>query len=317
MHKDILAHLAAVTPEEQVFLDGGTTIDRDIYMQGAENTVNAGKLLAAGKLITIRPHTRFVPFPEHTHDYVEIVYMCAGSTTHTVNGKNIRLEQGDLLFLNQGAVHAVGKAGQGDIAVNFIVLPEFFSVPLTMIGEEPTPLRQFLVGCLCGDVAGAGYLHFRVSHVAPVQNLIENLLWSLIRETPGKRRISQVTMALLLMQLLAHTDTLTTHDREDALVWQVLRYVEENFARGSFAQLAAQLHYDGPWLSRKIKQKTGRTFTQLLQEKRLTQAAFLLRSTRRTIADICTAVGYENLSFFHRIFVERFGLSPKHYRDQA
>ena len=69
-------------------------------MQGQGNTVNAKKLLAAGKLITIRSHTRFIHFPEHTHDYVEVVYMCSGQTTHIVNGKTILLEQGDLLFLS-------------------------------------------------------------------------------------------------------------------------------------------------------------------------------------------------------------------------
>ena len=89
MDQDILSRLQAVTAEEQAILDGRTTIDRDIYMQGRGNTINAQKLLVAGKLITIRPHTRFIHFPEHTHDYVEVVYMCAGQTTHIVNGKKI------------------------------------------------------------------------------------------------------------------------------------------------------------------------------------------------------------------------------------
>ena len=100
MNQEILKHLQGISAEEQAILDGRTTIDRDIYMQGQGNTVNAKKLLAAGKLITIRSHTRFIHFPEHTHDYVEVVYMCSGQTTHIVNGKTILLEQGDLLFLS-------------------------------------------------------------------------------------------------------------------------------------------------------------------------------------------------------------------------
>lgn len=127
MNQEILIHLQGITAEEQAILDGRKTIDRDIYMQGQGNTINAKKLLAAGKLITIRPHTRFIHFPEHTHDYVEVVYMCAGQTVHIVNGRQIVLEQGDLLFLNQSATHEVCRAGEKDIAVNFIVLPAFFS----------------------------------------------------------------------------------------------------------------------------------------------------------------------------------------------
>ena len=68
MNGEILKLLCPITPEEQAILDGRTTIDRDIYMQGQGNTINAKKLLAAGKLITVRPHTRFIHFPEHTHD---------------------------------------------------------------------------------------------------------------------------------------------------------------------------------------------------------------------------------------------------------
>ena len=107
VNDEILTHLQGITAEEQAILGGRKTIDRDIYMQGQGNTINAKKLLAAGKLITIRPHTRFIHFPEHTHDYVEVVYMCAGQTVHIVNGKRIVLEQGDLLFLSQSATHEV------------------------------------------------------------------------------------------------------------------------------------------------------------------------------------------------------------------
>ena len=60
---------------------------------------------------------------------------------------------------------------------------------------------------------------------------------------------------------------------------------------------------------------TGRNYTELLQEKRLTQAAWLLRNTDRKVDEIAAAVGYENISYFHRLFAARFGLSPKKYRD--
>ena len=316
MDAELLAQLSVITAEEQEILDGRSNINREIYMQGQGSTINSRKLLASGKLITIRPHTRFIHFPEHTHDYVEVIYMCSGETTHIVNGREIKLEQGNLLFLNQSATHEVCRAGAGDVAANFIVLPEFFSAPLSMIGEEETPLRKFLVDCLCGRNTGAGYLQFDVSGVKPIQNLVENLLWILIQETPAKRKMSQMTMALLLLQLLGHTDTLSTDDLGDKVVWQVLRYVEGSYADGSFAELAAQLHYDTSWLSREIKRKTGKTYTQLIQEKRLAQAAFLLRNTDRKVSDIALAVGYENISYFHRIFAEAYGKSPRHYRMQ-
>ena len=316
MHKEILTKLQGITAEEQAILDGRKAIDRDIYMQGQSNTINAQKLLSAGKLITIRPHTRFIHFPEHTHDYVEVVYMCSGQTKHIVNRKTITLEQGDLLFLGQRTTHEVCKADKGDVAINFIVLPDFFSTTLTAIGEEETPLRRFLVDCLCGQDKAQGYLHFHVSGIQTIQNLVENLLWTLLEETPNKRKISQMTMALLFLQLMGHTDTLLSDSNEDAAAFQVMRYVETNYVSGSFEEIAKKLHYNCSWLSREIKRKTGKTYTQLVQDKRLAQAAFLLKNTDRNVSDISLAVGYENVSYFHRIFTQAYGMSPRHYRVQ-
>lgn len=312
----ILDQLSRVREEERNILEGSNRIDRDLYMAGSGNTIHAKKLLAAGKLITLRPHTRFIHFPEHTHDYVEVVYMCTGRTTHIVNGTEITLGQGELLFMNQRATHEVCKAGEGDVAVNFIVLPEFFNSVLVSIGEEETPLRAFLVDCLCGQSTGAGYLHFRVADIVPIQNLIENLLVTLLQETPNKRKVSQMTMALLFLQLMGHTETLATPNPEQATMVRVLAYVESNYAHGSLTDLAQQLHYDLYSLSREIKRKTGKNYTQLVQQRRLAQAAFLLKNTDRNIDDIANAVGYENMGYFYRIFRDAYGLSPRNYRLQ-
>ena len=316
MDRKMLVQLQEITQEEQAILDGRASIDRDLYMQGRENTINCQKLLGEGKLITLRPHTRFIHFPPHTHDYVEVVYMCQGCTTHIVNGQTIRLNTGDLLFLNQSTIHEVCKAGHEDIAVNFIVMPEFFNTVLTLMGEEETPLRRFLVDCLCRKSSGAGFLHFKIADLIPIQNLIENLLLVLSQETPSKRKISQMTMALLFVQLMGHTETLDVPDEEQATIFKVLSYIETHYAAGSLSELSENLHYDLYSLSREIKRKTGKTYTQLVQEKRLAQAAFLLKNTDRNVDDIANAVGYENMGYFHRIFKEYFGVSPRNYRMQ-
>ena len=316
MNSTILTKLKAITSEEQAILNGRNSIDRNLYMQGFGNTINAQKLLASGKLITLRPHTRFIHFPPHTHDYVEVVYMCQGSTTHIVNGQRIHLEEGDLLFMNQSATHEICKAGHEDVAVNFIVLPDFFHMVLTLMGEEETPLRRFLIDCLCGQPRSGGFLHFRVAQIQPIQNLIENLLFILLQNVPHRRKMSQMTMALLFMHLIERTDTLDTPNVEQATVFKVLSYVEVHYAHGSLTELAQQLHFDLHALSREIKRKTGKTYTQLVQEKRLAQAAFFLKSTNRNVDEIANAVGYENIGYFHQIFKDTFGMSPRSYRLQ-
>ncbi len=52
-----------------------------------------------------------------------------------------------------------------------------------------------------------------------------------------------------------------------------------------------------------------------MQEKRLSQAAYMLKNTRIGVEEISKAVGYENKSYFYRLLNARFGMSPKKYRD--
>ena len=311
---DILEQLKQITPEEEAIINGKREINREIYMLGRDNMVNSKKLLDEGKLITMRKHTRFIDFPEHTHDYVELIYTCQGSTTHIVEGKEIKLSEGELLFLGQGISHSIKKSEQNDIAVNFIVLPRFFDDTLFhSMGEGESPIKRFFVNCLCGKDSN-GYLHFNVSDVTEVQNLMENLILIVMSDLPNKRKQLQMSMALIFMQLISHTDKLIAELSGDTLAFKVLDYIETNYIDGNLAEAAQIFHYDQSWLSREILKKTGKTFTQLLQEKRLSQAAFLLKNTNKSFADISAAVGYENTSYFHKMFTLNFKMTPKEYR---
>lgn len=310
----LLEKLSRISPEEQAILEGSTEIQREIYMQSGSDIIDAKKLLDSGRLITIRPHTRFVHFPEHSHNYVEVVYMCSGTTTHIVNGKTIDLHQGELLFIGQGVKQEILPAGENDIAVNFIILPQFFDKALEMLEREETPLRKFIVDSLRGNNANS--LYFQVADIPTIHNLIENLILTLTGESfPNRRTICQTTMGLLFLELLNHTDKLVSQSSEEAAIVRVLRYIEENYRTGSLTEIAETLHYDLCWLSREIKRRTGKNFKELLQEKRLTQAAYFLKHTTLHVDEIGDAIGYSNLSYFHRIFQAKYGTSPKKHRD--
>ena len=312
--REILDKLFPITKEESAILRG-EGVDKSIYTTTGGSVIRSKKLLVDGKLISVRKHTRFVHFPEHTHDYIEAVYMCSGETTHIINGKRFKLREGELLFLGQNARQEILSADENDIAVNFIIQPAFFDKTLEMLGTEETPIKNFLIRSLF-DSEYQGYLHFKVAGVLPVQNLIENLIWTLTSNTTNKRNVNQITMGLLFMQLLNHTDKLSHESREDRAIMEIFRYIEENYKDGSLTEAAKLLHYDFYWLSHEIKNRTGKTYTEHLQEKRLSQAAFLLKNTTLSVEEIAIAVGYENKSYFHRVFAAKFDTSPKKYRDK-
>ncbi len=317
MTEELLNKLREITPEEQRILDGRDCIEKELYMEAETNVIDAGKLLDTGKLIQVRPHTRFIHFPPHSHNYVEMIYMCKGCTHHLINGEDVYLQEGEILLLSQKAVQEIYPAGKEDIAVNFIILPEFFGECLKIIASERNMLRDFVISCLRGENASCGYFHFKVTDILPIQNLIENLIFTVWNRQPNKRSINQVTMGLLFLLLMNQMDKLETGTESEPqrFVMQILAYVEEHYGDGELSELAERMHYDLYWLSKEIRKRTGKTYTELVQDKRLRQAAYLLKNTVMSVTDIAIEVGYSNISYFHRIFQKRYHMTPKKYRD--
>ena len=145
----------------------------------------------------------------------------------------------------------------------FIELPEFFDTAFSMMDmEEENALKEFLVGALCGKNDNTSYLYFHVAEILPIQNLVENMVWTIFYDQPNKRRCNQITMGLLLLQLLNHMDRMETgtaaFDRE--LTGSVFNYIEEHYKNGSLSELAEIMGYDVYWLSREIKKRTGKTY---------------------------------------------------------
>ena len=315
MHETLLEKLRPISEEEKRILKE-KEICRDIYTTGKDFTIDSKKMLENSSLISIRPHTRFIAFPKHKHNYIEIIYMCSGTTTHIINGNTeIKLFAGDLLFLNQHCFHEILPAGENDIAVNFVVLPEFFDVAFDMLKEE-NAISNFIISSLKTEGSDAAYLHFKVADVYPVQNLVENLVWGIMNSSENNVHINQLTMGLLFVQLLNHThlldDSFSGGRRMIAI--KAVRYIEENYKLASLTTLADTLGLSVSALSKIIKTYTGLTFKELLQHKRLNRATHLLCNTNLPVTDIIYAVGYDNTSYFHRIFKEKYNMSPFEYR---
>jgi len=318
MNKELVKQLSVITKEERAILDGQKDINRELYTGRKDLVVDAKKLLEKGKLIQVRTHTRFVRFPKHRHNYVEVIYMCKGETTHVIDDKKVVLKEGELLFLNRNATQEILPAKEEDIAINFIILPEFFNLAFDMMKEEKNYLRDFLIENLGTGSHSASYLWFHVARILPVQNLIENMVWTILNDQPNKRSINQNTMGLLLLQLLNYMDKMESGGNayENEFTVSVFHYIENHYRTGSLKELADIMKRDLYWLSKEIKKRTGKTYKELLQAKRLSQAGYLLKHSQMSVSLIIESVGYDNSSYFYRKFKEKYHCSPGEYREE-
>lgn len=316
MQQALLDHLKKITEEEQKILDGVEEVDRDLYTSRGDFTVDSAKMLSEGKLIAVRTHTRFIHFPAHRHNFIEVLYVCQGQLTNVIGGREVVIRKGELLFLNQFTRHEILPAGKDDIAINFMILPEFFEVAYTMAGNNNV-LADFLVNVLRQDEERGEYLHFRVSEVLQIQNLLENMIYSLVTGNGDQNRINQTTMGLIFLYLLEsvqYVEMRVPNQYENMISMTTLDYIEQQYRTATLTELCAKLNLPMHVLSKMIKKNTGFNFKELLQRKRLNKAVELMCETDLPVSDIIAAVGYENGSYFHRVFKERYHMTPRAFR---
>ena len=317
MQQALLEHLRKITEEEQRILDGASEVDQGLYTSGKDFTVDSAKMLEEGKLIAVRTHTRFVHFPSHRHNFIEVLYVCEGSLTNIIGGKEVVIEAGELLFLNQFTRHEILPAGKNDIAINFMILPEFFDVAYTMAGSNNI-LADFLVHVLRQNEEKGEYLHFRVAEVLQIQNLLENMIYSLVTGKGDQNRINQTTMGLIFLYLLdsvQYAEMRVPNQYENMIAMTTLDYIEQSYKTATLTELCVKLHLPMHVLSKMIKKNKGFNFKELLQRKRMNKAIELMCETELPISDIIAAVGYENGSYFHRVFREKYHVTPRAFRE--
>ena len=82
----------------------------------------------------------------------------------------------------------------------------------------------------------------------------------------------------------------------------------------SVSDLTDNDYYSLNYLGKKFKEEMGVPFKTYLQNYRLQKATSLLTTTDYTVEEIASAVGYQNAPFFYKLFRERYGTTPLHYR---
>ena len=317
MDAAIMKELQTITSEEQLYLDKKMTLASDeIYFSKSSNKIESYRFLENQKLLTVRSHTRFVDFEPHSHNYIEMMYVCSGSITHIIQGTEVVLKKGDFLVMNQHVEHGIKAAGYDDVAINFIARQEFFDIPQSMVGSG-NAISEFLLGILRTRDSVPHYLHFQLNEDRYIENLIENIIASIVFQRDFDEKINQYMMGIVFLHLLRHVEGLTKNssmDYHELLVQSVLRYIDTRYQTAQLAQFADEAHQNVSVLSRLIRQKTGTTFQELLKRKRLQKSVQLLVESDLSIEEVSANVGYEDPGHFFREFKKKYGTTPRKFR---
>lgn len=302
-------------PEEQQYL-------KEKFRNRQDSSVieiEAAAFMEMRQLIAARLHSPLSEGKPHRHNYIELMYVCKGEFIHTIGGEKIAMKTGDFLLMDQNVTHCVSTTtqDQDNEGVIFLIRPEFFDIPSQMI-QGKNVISDFMVNLLRKDNASPQYLLFRLNGQKNIENLIENLISSVLQnDNNNEELIRQYTMGLMFLHLLDCSFSqpqCVTQSQWDTIIGETLKYIDNQYKTAKLNLIAAEFHQTTSAMSKMIKKETGATFQELLIRRRFSQATRLLTETNLRVEEIAVNIGYENLSYFYRQFKQRYGMTPRQYR---
>ena len=94
----------------------------------------------------------------------------------------------------------------------------------------------------------------------------------------------------------------------------ILSYIHKNYKTTSLSEVARLFYYEPAYLSKEIKKRTGKGYTDIVRGLRLDEAKRLLRNTELNMDKVAEQAGYRNEVHFFREFRSKVGGTPGAYR---
>ncbi len=103
-------------------------------------------------------------------------------------------------------------------------------------------------------------------------------------------------------------------EKDDRLI-NILNYIQTNYQSVTLDELAEKFHLSEPYISKYIKEKSGKTFGEHVANVRMKKAKVLLKNGNMTVENIAYSVGYQNVEHFNRTFKKMYEMTPVQYRN--
>ncbi|MEM6897563.1 MAG: AraC family transcriptional regulator [Pseudomonadota bacterium] len=242
------------------------------------------------------------PARAHDHDFYEVFLILRGRTHHWINGASQMLEQGQLMFMRPADTHAFKAAPEGCEIIN------------VMFRQETAQhlMRRYFDTISGRFFATEGPLPERHT-LGPRQ--FERAVAVMTQLQTADRTLARIEEFLLM--LVNRVAVPTPHVVTQGPAWfsaacSAAQHIEV-FSQGApgFIAAAGRSHEH---VCRTCREVLGLTPTDYINRIRIDHAARLLRTEDTSVEAIAGLCGFENTSYFYRLFSRTFGDTPKRYR---
>ena len=117
----------------------------------------------------------------------------------------------------------------------------------------------------------------------------------------------------LFMHIARRYRLCKTKMNSDSLVDSIVQYINSHPESVKLNDIAARFNYHPNYISSLLHKELGKTFSEIVLEKRMDRAVILLKGTTLSIEEISAMLGYSNTSNFYKAFKEYYHASPRDY----
>lgn len=257
----------------------------------------------------------FCDVPLHWHNEMEIIYIKKGKGRVTIDFQTYNIKGGDIVILRSGQLHGISQLDSYSMEYENII----FSTDMLMSKHDDSLNTDFFVPFSAGRI-------FYESIVTSDQAIYPELSSCLDRadqvcstfEKGYKLAIKGFLFEFFYVIYRNSENTLIEKSNKHLdKIKEVLKYIETHYHDPiTIEEIAGVCGFSPSHFMRFFKHALGTSFIDYLNDFRLSIAMRMLMSSDDNILNIATDCGYDNLSYFNRIFKRRYGMPPSHYRNK-
>ncbi|MDO4490756.1 MAG: AraC family transcriptional regulator [Lachnospiraceae bacterium] len=266
--------------------------------------------------IAVWKHSRYTPGFLHSHNYFEIACVMSGEASHYIEGTGyFNAKPGDIFILPTGTRHMVETFDDDTFIINIMIRKTTFQYTFfeTLAGNDI--LSDFFEEEILGT-SHKSFLYFETGEDEAVRNCIQHLFIESVRRRKYHDRIEKGFLQILFAYILRkYEDYYVTSPTDDKI--KLFKYFKENIHNATLSSAAEFFNYNPAYLSRLVRQSTGKTFSELKTQYRMDMAIRLLNDSALKIHEIAKVIGYENVEQFNRQFKKMLNVSPSQFRRRG
>lgn len=257
--------------------------------------------------------------PMHIFHYIVITYVYTGTLILTVEKERLVLNKGDIIILDKHVPHSVEKTSDCDLGINIILNDNYFSQRFINHLPKDQLITQFLLELMNHQKTHNHYLVFYTSQDHLIFNCIQNILCEHLDSNISSNDIIDNYIMILITHLARkkqyNTNLTASLFKNQQLMQDILHYIKNHYRDGNLNNMCSNFGYDSSYTSKLIKQFSGKTFKELVNEERMKNAAILLKNHDIPIYEIASSIGINNLTSFYKRFKDYYGCTPQLYRE--